>query len=179
MAAVNKTTVFITGKLYWAKVLGNPVYNKFNDNNEWAFELEPDAAGVATLKKLGLSDRLKDKYEDRGRFISLRKTELAKDGSPNAPIRVYNADNEPWDQKALIGNASVGDVKLDVRDYGPTKKKGVYPVAIRVTEHVEYQSSEFGGMDGPAGATGNETPAKGRAKAKAEFADDLNDDVPF
>ena len=176
MPAVNKATVFMSGKLYWAKVLGEPRPNYGGDAREWTFEFEPDEEGLKVLKQHKLTDRLKDKYEDRGKFLVLRKTEFNKDGNPNPPIRVYDGDDNEWDRSKMIGNASAADVKLDIRDYGVGKKKGVYPVAIRITDLVPYQSSEFGGMDGKADRAA--PPAKRNNVAK-DFAEDLNDEVPF
>lgn len=170
MAAVSKATIYVTGYIYWAKILGKPRPNYNKDGLEWAFEFEPDEDGIAKIKQHKLTDRLKDKYEDRGKFLVLRKTELNKDGNANPPIRVYNKDNEDWDQTKLIGNRTLADVKLDIRDYGPGKKKGVYPVAVRIKELVEYQSSEFGAMDGDD---------SGSTKPKDTFKEDfvLDDDL--
>lgn len=178
MPAANKATVFISGKLYWAKVLGEPRPNYGGDAREWTFELEPDEKGLALLKQHKLTDRLKDKYEDRGKFLVLRKTEFNKDGNPNPPIRIYDGEDSEWERNKLIGNGSAADVKLDIRDYGVGKKKGVYPVAIRVTDLVAYQSSEFGGMDKDDDEA---TPAP-KAKAKKDTFKqdfDLDDEVPF
>lgn len=178
MAAVNKATVFMSGEVYWAKVLGEPRPNYNGDGREWAFEFEPDEDGLAKLKQHKLTDRLKDKYEDRGKFLVLRKTEFNKDGNPNPPIRIYDADDNEWDRTKLLGNKTKVDVKLDIRDYGPGKKKGVYPVAIRVKELVSYQSSEFGGMD--KGDT--DVPAKAPKKdtfLKDFGLEELNDELPI
>lgn len=178
MTAVNKATVFVSGKLYWAKVLGEPRPNYGGDAREWTFELEPDEKGLALLKQHKLTDRLKDKYEDRGKFFVLRKTEFTKDGNPNQPIRIYDNENNEWDRTKLIGNGSDADVKLDIRDYGVGKKKGVYPVAIRVTNLVAYQSSEFGGMDKDDEAS----PTPKKSAKKDTFKEDfglVDDEVPF
>lgn len=182
-APANKKTEFLSGKIFWAKVIGAPRPNYGGDAREWTFEFEPDAEGIKVLKAHKLTDRLKDKYEDRGRFLVLRKTELNKDGNANPPIRLYDGEDQEWDKTKLIGNGSEVDVKLDIRDYGPGKKKGVYPVAIRVTELVPYQSSEFGGMDKDT----DSAPKKGTSKSKAstfeeDFGlanDDLDDDIPM
>lgn len=181
MPANNKATVFLSGKLYWAKVLGEPRPNYGGDAREWTFEFEPDEKGVAILEQHGLADRLKDKYEDRGKFLVLRKSEFNKDGNPNQPIRIYDDEDQEWDRTKLIGNGSEGDVKLDIRDYGVGKKKGVYPVAIRVTNLVVYQSAEFGGMDkAEQEAAGAPAPKARKAAPKAKFDDDnLDDDIPF
>lgn len=162
----DKTTVFLSGKLYWAKVVGNPHYNKFKDANEWSFEFEPDADGLKVIKSLGLGDRVKTKYADRNGYLVLRKAELNKEGAKNAPIRIYDKDGSDWDRDSMIGNGSSADVKLDIRDYGSGKQKGVYPIAIRVTDLVRYVSSEFGAMDQ------GKKPAPKKKDALEELLDD-------
>ena len=180
--AVSKATVFMSGKLYWAKVLGEPRPNYGGDAREWTFEFEPDENGIALLKKHKLTDRLKDKYEDqgRGKYLVLRKTEFNKDGNPNTPIRIYDGDDNEWDRSNLIGNGSEADVKIDIRDYGVGKKKGIYPVAIRVTDLVAFQSSEFGGMDKADDEEVAAPAPKGKVKKDA-FKEDfgLDDEIPF
>lgn len=177
--ATSKVTEFISGRLFWPKIVGNPVPNYGGDAREWTFELEPDEEGLATLKKHGLSDRLKDKPDaknpDKGKYIVLRQREFTAAGEKNNPIRVYNKENEAWPEGKLIGNASVGDVKVSIRDFGPGKKKGIYPAAVRVREAVEYTSSEFGRLDGVA----DKGAPKPKPNTKAKFGDDLDDDLPF
>jgi hypothetical protein len=184
--ASSKAVVFMSGRLFWAKVTGAPVPNYGGDAREWTLEFEPDEKGLALLKQHKLTDRLKEKEDaknpDKGRFLVLRKPEFSRDGNPNQPIRIYDADDNEWDRAKLIGNGSAGDVKLDIRDYGVGKKKGVYPVAIRITDLVSYQSSEFGGMGKEDDdAAEEEAPRKtGRKPApKKEWSEDLDDDIPF
>jgi hypothetical protein len=186
LAAVNKVTAFISGKLSWAKVLGEPVPNFNKDGREWTFEIEPNEKGLQLLIKNGLTDRIKGagynigtkgQHKDRNPFIILKKSELTKDGDKNAPIRIYDVDDVDWDPKLndkgvptnLIGNLSEGDVKLDIRDYGVGKKKGIYPIAIRVTGHVPYESSEFGAMESDVKAPAVDT-------FRRDF--DLDDEIP-
>lgn len=162
--ASTKKTLYITGKISWAKILGDPVENYNKDGREWTFEVEPSEGGIQQLVEQKLTDRIKgrgyntgtkNQHADREPFIQLKRPEFTKDGEPNEPIRLYDENDVKWDAKLnekgqptnLIGNGSSVDVKLDVRDYGPGKKKGIYPIAIRVTEHVPYQASEFGAMD--------------------------------
>ena len=188
--AAQKAVEFLSGKLYWAKIVGDPRPNYGGDAREWAFEFEPNEEGLAILKKHKLTDRLKDKYDDRGKFITLKKSEFNRDGEPNKPIRIYDSEDNEWEEGKLIGNASDADVKLDIRDYGVGKKKGVYPVAVRVTKLVSFQSSEFGGMNKPAEVAENDdmeaAPApkvksKAPAKPKFDVPNDelLDDEVPF
>lgn len=182
--ASTKATAFVTGKLSWAKILGDPVVNYNKDGREWTFELEPNEAGIQTFLKHGLEDRIKGKgynigtkgqHADRAPFLQFKKPELNRDGEPNQPIRIYNEDDEAWDQKSLIGNGSTADVKLDIRDYGVGKKKGVYPAAIRITDHVQYEQNEFGGMDA-------EKDSDAPKKTKKDMVNKdfgLDDEIPF
>lgn len=178
MAAVNKVTAFLSGKLSWTKILGDPVPNYGKDGREWTFELEPNEKGLQLLIQNGLTDRIKGagynigtkgQHKERKPFIILKKTELSRDGNPNTPIRVYGADDADWDREVLIGNGSEGDVKIDIRDYGVGKKKGIYPIAVRVTSHVPYESSEFGAMESNAKAPAVDT-------FRRDF--DLDDEIP-
>ena len=173
----SKATEFLTGKIYWAKVFA-PVPNYGGDAREWTFEFEPDEAGLAILKGHKLTDRLKDKYEDRGKFLTLRKRELDREGNENKPIRIYDNKDQAWNPDTKIGNGSIVDVKLDIRDYGPGKKKGVYPIAIRVRELVEYQAAEFGSM-GKIEAEVDESPLTPKKEAPKPRTDPLDDDMPF
>lgn len=200
MATVNKTTIFISGKIMWAKVLGAPVLNYSKDGRQWSFEVELDEKSLQTLIKNGLADRIKGKgyklgtkgqHKDREPFIQFRKTEFNKDGKSNDPIRIYDVEDNKWDPKFndqgqptnLIGNESLGDVKLSVRDYGVGKMLGVYPDAIRITEHVEYEGggSEFDAYDDD-GDDGAKPAKKAKAAKKSSSFEqdfDMDDDVPF
>ena len=149
---MTKVTEYLRGKTYWAKILGAPRMNFQEDGKEWTFEFEPDEEGLQVFLKHGLGDRIKGKgyavgqkgqFKDREPFIILKKSELTKDGKPNSPIRVYDQDDEPWEDNTLIGNGSTVDVKINIKDYGPGKKKGIYPEAVRVQELVRYESNEF------------------------------------
>jgi hypothetical protein len=183
--AENATTYYGTGRIYWAKIVGRrALHNNYEGTGrEWSYELEPD--DVQFLKDERLLDRLKErddpKNPDKGPFLNLRKPEFTRAGDENEPIRIYNADDEPWDENVAIGNGTRVDYKLRVVDYGKGKKKGVYTTALRITELVPYVSNEFGGMgkkDSPAKAGKGKAPAK-REKSAAEYIDDLDDDIPF
>ncbi len=180
--ASTKAVEFISGELYWTRILGQPHANYAKDGREWSLEVEPDEQGVLTLKKHKLLDRLKEREDtpDRKPYLVLRKSEFNSNGEPNPPIRVYNIDDEEWDQNKLIGNKSKADVKLDIRDYGAGKKKGIYPVAVRVTDLVSYTSSEFGAMNKADDAEVSTKPAKKSAVAST-FEKDFGldqDEIP-
>lgn len=180
----NKSTkVFVSGTIKWAKIVGDKalVSNYDGDAREWTFQFHPDQTDF--LKEHKLLDRLKDKGDDQGPYLIIKKPEFNKDGEKNEPFRIYDADNEPWDDR-LIGNGSRVDVKLDIRDWGIGKKKSIYAAAIRVTDLVSYQSNEFAGMDNAKaeGAGDAAAPAKTSKKVTkpvVELLDELDDDVPF
>jgi hypothetical protein len=146
MAAAPKAIEFMSGILYWAKILGAPRLNYNGDGTEWTVEFMPDANGIAVLKKHKLLDRLKVK-DDRTNVLVLRKKGKNADGTDADPIRILDKEDAAWPANTLIGNGSKADVKVSIRDYGPGKKKGIYVEAIRITEHVPYVSSEFAAMD--------------------------------
>lgn len=175
------TTVFSSGTIYWAKVLGKPVLNYEGDAREWTYQFVPD--DVSFLKQHGLLDRLKEDKKGiiEGDFLNLKKPELDSKGEANDPIRIYDADNKPWDTNKLIGNGSKVDVKLTIADWGKGKKKSIWTSAIRVTEHVPYESNEFGGMDSnePASSKKTRSKASSTKEAASQELDDLDDDVPF
>lgn len=198
----NKSSkVFAKGKVYWAKIVGDNALtsNYDGDGKEWTFEFEPEDPSF--LKEHRLLDRLKDplayamRLDERGEeekaatarehaegrsdYLLIRKPELTKAGEKNAPFRIYDENNEPWDDR-LIGNGSSVDVKLDIRDWGPGKKKSIYAIAIRVTDLVSYESDEFAGMDEAEGKSPKPKAKAKKAETKTDSDgfDDL-DDVPF
>lgn len=203
-----RDTVYMHGKVYWAKIFGAPRTNYNEDGREWAFEFEPDEAGRELLvKEYKLKDRLKDKYKKDGdiragyehrdnEFIILKRKEFDYEGEPNEHIRVVDAANQPWNPKVELGNETEVDVKLQIVDYGAGKKKGIYPVAIRVLELVPFVRNDFAPLAetdervrkakeayrGPSveedfGMTDeDDTPSE--ASETPETEDDLDDDMP-
>lgn len=171
----NFTTVFVKGKLYWSK-LERAVDNYEKTGKEWTVDFVPE--DIDFLKTHRLLDRLKEgKAPIEGDYIRLRKPEKDKDGNKNDPIKIIDADNQPWESGRNIGNASDADVKLTIADFGPGKKKAIWAKAIRITNLVPYEVDEFGGMDGPTEKTEKKVDTKGRGKKTEEL--DLDDDIPF
>lgn len=168
--------VFATGTIKWAKIVGKKalVQNYEKDGREWTFQFHPD--DTAFLKDHKLLDRLKDKGDEEGPYLIIKKPEFDKNGEENAPFRIYDGTGEEqtlWDDR-LIGNGSKADIKLDIRDWGVGKKKSIYATAIRVTDLVPYVSDEFAGM--------TKTATKAKApKPKTVLAelDDLEDELPM
>ncbi len=178
---MDKTTVFVKGKVYWPKIVGDGALhdNYDGDAREWSYELEP--YDTTFLKDNGLLDRLKDKEDaknpDKGKFLVLRKPELNKEGEKNDPIRIYDSDNQAWDEDTLIGNGTEVVAKLTIVKWGRGKKSSIWTTAIRVEDLVPYQSDEFSAFDGE-GEDAPKPKKKAPAKKKTE-TEDLDDDIPF
>lgn len=176
MAQVYSTHV-IRGKVKWAKVLGAPIMNEYAKARQWSIDVYPDAKGLAELKRLGLTSKLKDKGE--GKYISFRQNEFKKDGRPNDPIKIEDVKGNPWSQSEKIGNGSIADVKFSYTDFGSTK--GSYIKAIRVMKHEPYVTQEFAPLSEDdeffAGDRAEEMePTTGSSDA---VDPELDDEVPF
>lgn len=175
----------IRGSANWAKVVGAPRLNTYTNEKEWSIDVTPDKEGRALLRRLGIADRLREPKEGDFRtetFISFRHRELKKDGNKADPIRIVNANNEPWGND-LIGNGSTVDVKFVVKDYGKGKKPGVYIRAIRVLELVPYVPQDFAPLSTDdeffaEGGVENDAPASKFASLPEGMEPELDDDIP-
>lgn len=198
MAGNSKEIVYLRGKLHWAKVLGDPVPNYEKTGNEWVFDLALDSDGVKQMKGLKVNGKpvknINNRDDERGDYVTFRQKELKKSGDPNRPIKVMDAAGNDWPADQKLGNGTVADVKFEVIDFGKGMYPGVYPRAIRVLEHVGYESQEFAPLSEDdkyfAKAKDAEkaykmSPAEDKAFKEtfmghtATDEDELNDDVPF
>lgn len=178
--ANKRTTLYLHGKLYWAKIFGAPRPNFDGDAREWTFEFEPDDESMQELEEHDLGDRVKDKshkkgYEGRRPSMTLKRNEFKFDGEKNDHIRVVDAAGQPWGN-SLLGNETEADVKVTVVDYGPRKKAGIYPVAIRVLDHVEFEREEFAPL--PEDDKRRQKAAARKQVQQEDFAKDFADDEP-
>lgn len=132
---------YATGKIHWAKVLGDPVPNFNRDGYEWTFEFTPNDEALGLFKELKITNKMKEK---EGRtFLKFTQKQKQANGKENFPITVVDARNQPWDPNVKIGNDSLVEVKFKVVDYGKGMPTGVYPQAIRVLELKPYVRQEF------------------------------------
>lgn len=132
---------YAIGKIFWAKVLGDPVPNYNRDGFEWTFDFEPNVEASALFRELNIDNKMKEK-EGR-KIMRFTQKQQQANGKANFPITVVDARNRPWDPDVKIGNESLVEVKFKVVDYGKGKPTGVYPQAIRVLEHLPYVRQEF------------------------------------
>ena len=65
-------TNLISGISYWAKV-HKPVPDKFNSEGIYSIDVALDSKAETQLKKLGLGGKIKNKEDDRGNFIQIKR----------------------------------------------------------------------------------------------------------
>ena len=162
MTEVNNIKV-ITGKAYFAKVLGKPVPNYSKDGFEWTVDVALDKDTVKELKSLGLGPKIKEGNEahDGLSYITFRRAAKKKAGpkagEDNQPIRVVSPDGKTvWDPQSLIGNGSEIAVKFSINENkSPTGKKFVRAdiLSMQVRKHVKYDRPEQQDFDAVEGAT--------------------------
>jgi hypothetical protein len=182
------TTHVIRGKLFWAKVLGKPIHNEYTGTKQWSVDVSPDEKGMAEIKRLKLTSKIKEKNKEQGKFISFRQEEFKKpkpgqEPEKNDPIEITDIKGDPWPENVKIGNGSVGDVKFTYSDFGTTK--GSYIKAIRILKHVPYVTQSFAPLSeddeffaGETVEVEDDEPQTGDAESEAEEPD-LDDEIPF
>lgn len=132
--------MLIQGKARWAKITGAPHDGFERAFKEWSIDVVVDEATQEKLKAEGLGPRLKDK--GNGVFMTFKRKELKKDGSPNQPIRVVDHHGEAWDARTKIGNGSTVNVNFATNEY----KKGEFNaniLSLQVWDLVAYEGGEF------------------------------------
>src|SRR6478609_6880944 len=171
-------TAVIRGKLHWAKLLGEPRMNTFTNEREWSVDLTPDEESMKKVKALKIAERLRDPKEEDDRteqFLSFRQKEFRTDPvtgekKANRPIEVVDVSGRPWDSKTLLGNDTLADIKVTVKDYGKGKPTGVYIQAVRVLDLVPYVANTFAPLtpeeQAKFGKASEDAPAEGAAKSE-------------
>lgn len=144
------------GKAYWAKIVGNPVPGYDKTQKEWSFDLALATATIdgvdaaKALRKAGLGRYIKNKEDDRGDFVHLKRKAMKRDPQdatklvPAEPIRIVDHRGEPW-QKRLIGNGSTLNVSVAVNENpGNNGKTQLFmsPMSVQVWEHVPYKPKD-------------------------------------
>lgn len=180
------SVVFVPGKAYWAKIVGDKALhdNYDKDGKEWSWEFAPD--DTSFLKEHRLLGRLKDGSNDeknpgKGDYLYLKKPELDKDGKKNDPVTVIDSDGSAWDGR-LIGNGTSVVAKLTIVNYGGSKQKSIWTTAIRVEDLVPYEGGERTSNDDFSGYDGSKKSSSkkpNKARASAESLAELDDDLTF
>ena len=101
-------------------------------------------------KKAGLSP--KPDSDETGLLyrMNVKKFTTNKNGQDNKPVPVVGADLMPMEDVSVIGNGSVGNVKLHTFDYDFNGRKGVGArlAAVQVVKLIEYKSAGSKELEG-------------------------------
>ena len=134
--------MLINGKAFWAKIVGSPVPG-FDKNDpkavEWSFDLSINKDVVKQLKADGLGAKIKNKGDERGDYIRLKRKGIKNDGNPAKAIQIFDAHGEVWGNE-LIGNGSELNVNVAIEDgdYHGKKYRTMKPISVQVWDHVKY-----------------------------------------
>ena len=155
--------LYLTGKCYWAAVVEpNSTFEP-----AWQVDICLDADSKALVEGAGLNVR--NKEDERGEFVTLKRKVQGKNGPRSAPT-VVDSQNNSWDKK-LIGNGSVVTVKALPFEWNYAGKAGKSAdlAAVQVVELIEYgDDKDFEVVEG--GYVND---------AASQMADLESDDIPF
>lgn len=157
--ADNLNLQVISGKAFWAR-LAKPVSNYNKDGFEWKLDVSIDEATKKLLKAQGLGDKVKNKGDERGNFISFKRATVKKNGpekgKDNKPITTVGPDGKtPWNMDTLLGNGTTVRVKFAIndskgRDGKPSRRADIF--AVQVLDLVPYEAPERSEFDAVEGA---------------------------
>lgn len=131
--------IYVSGTAKWAKVYQDQLDTKFGAERN--IVVYPDEASLIALKSSG--SRIEPKEDEEGVYYKFRRDDkgvIKGEEVTFGPPKVIDIENKPFDKK--IGNGSKVTVKLSV--YDTKKGKGTRLEAVRVDEHVPYESNEDG-----------------------------------
>lgn len=168
----------IRGTASWAKIVGAPAKAYDPGKFEWSVDVSVDEATRKDLIKQGIGDKVRNKGDDRGDFLTFKRPSTRKDGTPSKPIEIVDHEGKPWPDGVKIGNGSILNVKyvINETEYGGRKFKKPGILKVQVWEHVPYE-----GRDGDDEEFPVKAEAKGGRKSKATSANDetFDDEIPF
>ena len=116
---------------------------------------------------------IKDKEDDRGKFVTLYKDQFLTNGSELPKPRLMDSQKNDI-SGTLVGNGSLVKVSFTPREWKMNNRKGVRAVLkdVQVLDLVEYSPpDEFDVEEGYV----SDTPSEASDTTK----DDLDDDIPF
>jgi hypothetical protein len=123
-----KKTLVLTGKAYWAHV------RKPNEQSgSYQLDLSVDDTTKSMLEGLGITVKnaslgigVKDKKpgDERGNFVTLKKTAQGEDGTLYPPPQIVDGKKKAVPADVLIGNGSVVNVAAHIYDWKFKSKTG-------------------------------------------------------
>ena len=133
--------MMIQGKGFWTRITGKPHdgYKSTADADKlWSFDLSIDDAVVKQFKDNNIGNKVKNKGDERGNFVTWKRRAFKRDGDPAKPIRVVDRNGQPWDPTKKIGNGSILNVQFLIND-AETETPRPSVIAVQVWELVEYE----------------------------------------
>ena len=160
----------VSGKAYWAKL--DKAQNPFDQTKpRWSIDVSLNAEGIKFMKGHGVP--IKDKEDDRGKFVTMYKDQFLNNGSELPKPRLMDSQKNDI-SGTLVGNGSLVKVSFTPREWKMNNRKGVRAVLkdVQVLDLVEYSPpDEFDVEEGYV----SDTPSEASDTTK----DDLDDDIPF
>lgn len=136
----------ISGTAYWASVVSP---NTTFDPHRWEINVcNLSDETRAMVEEDGLS--IKNKGDDRGDFVTIKRNLTRKDGGTNDAPKVVDSNNSPM-HNTLIGNGSLVNVKYRPYSWSYSNRKGVSAdlMAVQVVDLVEYMADgDFESVEG-------------------------------
>ena len=130
--------IYLSGKCHYASVVEpNTTFEP-----TWQIDIALDKESKKIVEEAGLN--IKNKGDDRGQYVTLKRKVLRKDGSRRQAPSVKDSQNNPWDSK-LIGNGSTVNVKALPFDWNYAGKTGRSAdlTAVQVVDLIEYSADDF------------------------------------
>ena len=111
----------LNGKAYWASVVSPNT--TFDEDGVYSVDIAVDANNKKLAEAEGLS--IKNKGDDRGDFVTIKRKAKRKDGSANKAPDVMDGMKRPL-QNTLIGNGSDVNVLFKTYEWNhkPTGRSG-------------------------------------------------------
>tara|TARA_R110002050_G_scaffold19319_2_gene55632 strand:- start:637 stop:1104 length:468 start_codon:yes stop_codon:yes gene_type:complete len=128
----------ITGKAYWASITSPNT--TFDADGVWTLDVcNLDKKNIEMVKADGLT--IKNKGDDRGDFVTVKRKVKRKDGNENVAPHVVDAQKRPL-INTLIGNGSLVNVLYSTYDWEFKGRKGTSAdlKSVQVTDLVPYDS---------------------------------------
>ena len=134
--------MLLNGKAMWARItsVGQTKYPPA----KYSVDLVLEDGLASELKEQGFNVREDKEYSP---FITIKRDERRKDGSPNPVPKLVDADKNPLDVN--VGNGS--DITVQCRPYdgtfGDRSGKGLDLQAVQVNNLIEYEGTSFDGEE--------------------------------
>jgi len=139
-------------ELKWVKLdPANPDMGFDKETPQWNLQaITRSKTQAEEWKAAGLSP--KPDSDDTGLIFRLNVKKLVeqRNGTPNKPVPVVGADLMPLEDVSVIGNGSIGNVKIRTFEYDFNGRKGIgcRLDAVQITKLIEYASKGSAALEG-------------------------------